>query len=207
MYTKRGGRKSPPRLSKECKGQIRKGVDGRMWISVKDSSGVYRWQRQSGRSRSRSRSRSRGRSPSRKTASTRGGRPCGTRTRAKCRWTREELERLAIAQGIPYDGLTMDALCSTLQFEDADTETVLALLGSANAQDDVAPYMYGRSGYVEQGYKDPTAFTLDNNRVMNTMTGMPRLAGPWGGHNSSGLPLWGPEAAARAAAAAPSLSP
>ena len=131
MYTKSGGRKSPPRLSKECRGQTRKGVDGRMWVSKKDSSGVYRWQRKT--SRSRSRSRSRGRSPSRKTASTRGGRPCGTRTRGKCRWTREELERLAIAQGIPYDGVTMDALCDVLSFEDADAETVVALLGSANS--------------------------------------------------------------------------
>ena len=42
------------------------------------------------------------------------GRPCGTRTRSKDRYTRAELEQLAAARGISHRGKTMDDLCKLL---------------------------------------------------------------------------------------------
>ena len=83
-------RKSPPRKSKDCKGKRRTGLDGRLWVSKRDVNGVYRWVRVT----------------EDKPHSVRAGRACGSATRTAGRWTRAELQELAVQQGIPYNRRT-----------------------------------------------------------------------------------------------------
>ena len=179
MYT---ARPSPSRRSKDCKGQRRRGNDGRMWVSKKDSNGVYRWQRAATSPR-KSKSPAR-RSPARGRKmsslmypSFHSGRACGTRTRADGRWTRSELERLAIAQGIPYDGVTMDALCETVNFANGAVSPaeVTGLLNSYNQVLDPktgVPMIYG---------PEPAPFITSQNfynQVFDPQTGLPMVYGP-----------------------------
>ena len=152
-------RPSPPRRSKDCKGERRRGNDGVMWVSTKDKTGVYRWLRVAASPSRKSRKSPSRKSPARKSRSCKSpsrkspGKsryPCGTRTRAPCRWTRAELERLAIAQGIPYDGRTMDHLCSVLALTDATPAAVIKQLGAAAAPEAwLSPY--DRLAYNDTG--------------------------------------------------------
>lgn len=40
-------RKSPPYPANECKGKVKKGNDGKMYVSVPNVNGIYRWKRKS----------------------------------------------------------------------------------------------------------------------------------------------------------------
>ena len=191
MACSKQSRKSPSRKSKDCRGERRKGNDGRMWVSKKDINGVWRWQRVPKSPR---------RSPMRisrsaLTPSFHGGRACGSRTRADGRWTRDQLERMAIAQGIPYDGVTMDALCKVLSFEDnispKDAMSLLAMNGpvGVNQVYDMAsgaPAVYGPSAFPENQVRDPETGlprmygpdAFPENQVRDPETGLPRMYGP-----------------------------
>ena len=43
-YTERN---SPPYPANECKGKVKKGNDGKMYVSVPNVNGIYRWKRKS----------------------------------------------------------------------------------------------------------------------------------------------------------------